>query len=85
MLSYPERPVAWKLTPAQYTATEKEALVLIKAVEHYSVNLLGCKFELVTLRQLQSMTNGNARLIRWSLALQNFIVVVFHSGGVVFA
>ncbi len=76
-----DRPVAYfsrKLNKAQshYTATEKECLAVVKSIEHFAVYLLGKLFELQTdhkaLLKLQTMQNGNHRLMRWSLALQPY-------------
>ena len=67
-----------KLNSAQqkYTATEKEALAVVLAVEHFSIYLLGRPFTIVTdhkaLTKLWNMNYTNNRLVRWSLALQRY-------------
>ena len=76
-----ERPIAFfskKLNPAQarYTATEKECLAVILALQHFVVYLLGKRFIRQTdhkaLTKLRTMNNDNPRLQRWSISLQQF-------------
>ncbi len=85
-----EHPVIYisrKLTPAKknYTAVEKEALVVKWAVLELRYYLLGRKFTLVTDRTpLQWMARAkdtNARVTQWFLALQDFHFVVRHRAG----
>ena len=60
----------------KYTATEKEALAVVLAVEHFSIYLLARPFTIFTdhkaLTKLWNMNNTNNRLVRWSLALQRY-------------
>ena len=85
-----DKPVAYysrKLIEREqnYTATEIELLGVVEAVKHFSVYLLGKAFRLVTdhraLVHLTKMKNTNPRLMRWSLALQQFDVEVVYKKG----
>jgi len=87
-----EKPVAYfykKLNGAQrnYTATEKECLVVVLAIRHFCCLRDGEKNQLVlqtdhkALQRLSTMENGNQRLMIWSLSLQPFYFVVEHRPG----
>ena len=83
-----EHPVAFysrKLLPREgrYSTIEKECL----ATHHFRVYLLGRKFTIQTdhraLEWLDRLKNNNARLTRWSLALQPYHFVVRYRAGTV--
>ena len=67
-----------------YSTTEKEALAIIFAIDHYRVYLLGAEFTLITdhsaLQWLHSV-EPKGRLARWVMALQEFSFVVKHRPG----
>ena len=67
-----------------YSTTEKEALAIIFAIDHYRVYLLGREFTLITdhsaLQWLHSV-EPKGRLARWVMALQEFSFVVKHRPG----
>ena len=64
---------------------EKECLAIKLAIQHFFVYLLGRKFRVQTdHRALQWLTRAketNARLLRWSLALQLYDFIVEHRKG----
>ena len=79
-----ERPVAFfskQLLPAQtrYTATEKEGLAVVKAIQHFEFYLYGRPFKVQTdhteLKKIKTMTNTNGRLVRWSMLLQSYDLI----------
>ena len=85
-----EKPTAFfskKLSETQerYTATEKEALAIVLALEHFAFYLMGRKFRLQTdyraLTKLKTMNNTNNRLMRWSMALQAYDFEVEYKPG----
>ena len=85
-----EHPVAFfsrKLLPREvrYSTVEKECLAVVAAVKHFDVHLVGRHFRIITdhkaLSYLQKMCNANARLTRWSLALQPFSFSITHRPG----
>ncbi len=59
---------------------------MVKLIEHFAVYLLGKLFELQTehkaLLKIQTMQNGNNRLMRWSLAFQQYQFTVKHRLGI---
>ena len=67
-----------KLKPreSRYASVEKECLAIVMAVQHFAVYLVGQRFTIVTdhraLQYLHTMHNSNARLTRWTLAMQPF-------------
>ena len=76
-----EKPIAFfsrKLKPreSRYASVEKECLAIVMAVQHFAVYLVGQRFTIVTdhraLQYLHTMHNSNARLTRWTLAMQPF-------------
>lgn len=76
-----EHPVLFlsrKLTTREeaYSASEKECLCLIWAVQKLSCYLYGTKFILETdhcpLTWLKQMSSKNSRLLRWSLVIQEY-------------
>ena len=86
-----ERLVAFftkKLLPVQprYTATKKEGLAVIKAIQHFEFYLYGCPFNVQTdhtaLKKMKTMTNTNGRSVRWSMLLQSYDFSVEHKPGV---
>ena len=82
-ISYASRP----LTPREkaYSATEKEALAVVFAVDHFRVYLLGREFTLVTdhsaLRWLHSV-EPKGRIARWVMQLQEHSFDIKHRAGV---
>ena len=84
------RPVAfWSRTLSdterKYGATECEAMAAVEAVQVFSPYVWGKSFTLVTdaraLVWLKKTQHKNSRLIRWSLALQEFDYTVEHRPG----
>ncbi|XP_064490382.1 uncharacterized protein LOC135401724 [Ornithodoros turicata] len=76
-----ERPVLYisrKLTGREeaYSASEKECACLVCAVQKLACYLAGTKFIIETdhcpLKWLQNLSHKNGRLLRWSLALQQY-------------
>ena len=76
-----ERPIAYfsrRLLPAEenYSASELECLVVVKAIDHFTIHLLGKPFTVVTdhraLAALHTPNKLNRRLMRWALALQAY-------------
>jgi len=85
-----EHPVAFfsrKLLPREekYATIEKECLAIKLAVHTFRVYLLGKPFTIQTdhrsLEWLHRMKENNARLTRWSLALQPYQFKVKHRAG----
>jgi len=68
-----------------YSATEKEALAVVFATDHFRAYLLGRKFTLITdhsaLRWLHSL-EPKGRLGRWVMALQEYSFDVQHRPGI---
>ena len=65
-----ESPVAYyskQLSPAEknYTVIELVCLVVVRAIDHFAIHLLGRDF---TLASLHSSGKLNGRLLRWALA-----------------
>ena len=85
-----EHPVAFysrKLLPreSRYSTIEKECLAIKVATHTFRVYLLGRKFTIQTdhraLEWLDRLKDNNARLTRWSLALQPYQYVVRYRAG----
>ncbi|XP_068240411.1 uncharacterized protein [Palaemon carinicauda] len=87
-----EYPVAYfskKLSPAQqnYSTVEKETLGLILSLEHFEVYLSGSTGPIVVrtdhnpLVFLNFFKNKNNRLLRWSLRLQEWDLLIQHIAG----
>ena len=85
-----EHPVAYfsrKLLPREerYSTVEKECLAIKLGVQAFKVYLLGRPFEVQTdhraLVWLDRLKDNNARLTRWSLALQPYKFNVYHRTG----
>ena len=68
-----------------YSASELECLALKWAVKHFRQYLLGTKFTVYTdhyaLKWLMTCKDNNAKLSRWSLALQEYDFDVIHKPG----
>lgn len=70
-----------------YSTIEKEAFALIDSLKHFAYYLRGGPFpvEVYTdhspLTFLQKMKNENQRLLRWSLQLQEFDIIIKHVKG----
>ena len=85
-----DHPVAYfsrKLLPREerYSSIEKECLAMESALKHFAVYLVGRRFTIETdhraLRFIHSMTNSNARLTRWAMALQQYSFTVRYRPG----
>ena len=85
-----DRPIAYfsrKLLPREcrYSTVEKECLAIKLGVEAFKVYLLGKEFTIQTdhraLVWLNRLREKNARLTRWSLALQDYKFDVVHRAG----
>jgi len=85
-----EHPIAYfsrKLLPREqrYSTVEKECLAIKLSVEAFKVYLLGKHFMIQTdhraLVWLDQLKDKNARLTRWSLALQPYNFMVAHRKG----
>ena len=67
-----------------YSVVEKETLGLVLALEHFDVYLGSTPFKIKVytdhnpLTFLKTMKNKNQRLVRWSLALQEYILEIQH-------
>ena len=86
-----QHPVAYasrKLYPWERnnSTVEKECLAVVWALRVYNTYLYGQKFTIETDHQpltwLNQMKNTNARLIRWSLAIQPYDYTLTHRRGV---
>ena len=68
-----------------YSATDREALALVWAVEYFRVYLLGRKFTLVTdhcpLVYLKTVRNPKGRIARWLLHLSEYDWSIQHREG----
>ena len=87
-----EHPVAYysrKLLPreARYSTVEKECLAIKLATHAFRVYLLGRKFTIQTdhraLEWLNRLKDNNARLTRWSLALQPYNFTIRYRAGAI--
>ena len=86
-----EHPVAYyskKFSPHQrhFSTVEKEAFAIISSLKHFEYYVQnGLQIEVFTdhnpLVFLQKMKNENQRLLRWSLQLQEFNIVIRHIPG----
>ena len=85
-----DRPITYfskKLLPREtrYSTVEKECLAIKLGVEAFSVYLIGREFTIQTdhrsLVWLNKLKEKNARLTRWSLALQAYTFNVVHRAG----
>ena len=86
-----ERPVSYfskKLSPAQrkYSTIEKECLALVTSLHHYYVYLSVGTVKVYTdhnpLVFLNKMKGSNSRLLRWSLLIQSFSLIIVHIKGI---
>ena len=82
VISYASRSLSDR--ESKFSATEKEILAIIFAVDHFRAYLLGKKFTLVTdhsaLRWLHSI-EAKGRLERWVMELQEYDFEVRHRPG----
>jgi phospholipid-translocating ATPase len=86
-----EQPLGYfsrKLLPREkrYSTVEKEYLAIKLGTQAFRVYLLGRNFTIQTdhrsLEWLDRLKENNARLTRWSLALQSYTFIVEHRPGV---
>ena len=84
------RPIAyfsWKLLPREqnYSVVEQECLAVVLGIKAFETYLLGKPFVIQTdhraLQWLQQFKDKNARLTRWSLALQQYTFTITHCKG----
>ena len=70
-----------------YSTIEKEALSLLLALQHFEVYLSSTPFPIVVytdhnpLTFLHKMKNKNHRLMRWSLAVADYNIIIKHIKG----
>jgi hypothetical protein len=85
-----ERPVAYasrRLSAAErkWSASERECIALVWGVKSFNTYLYGRRFFVVTdhaaLTYLRQMRDTNAKLMRWSLQLQEYDMDVIHKKG----
>lgn len=85
-----ERPLGYfsqRLSPAEkhYAVTELECLAVVRAIDHFAIHLVGKHFRVVTdhkaLTALRSSEKLNGRLMRWTLALQDYDFEICHRTG----
>jgi hypothetical protein len=85
-----ERPVAYasrRLSAAErnWTASERECIALVWGVKSFHTYLYGRRLFVVTdhaaLTYLKQMRDNNAKLMRWSLQLQEYDMEVIHKKG----
>ena len=83
-MDYPIAYFSRKLLPREtrYSTIENECLAINLGMQNFKVYLLGRPFEVQTdhrsLEWLDRLKSDNARLARWSLALQPFQYTVVH-------
>ena len=69
----------------RYSATERECLAVVRAIEHFQVYLEGSHFTVVSdcqaLSWVFSLKKANSRLHRWSIRLSAFDFKVIHRPG----
>ena len=86
-MDYPTAYFSRKLLPWEtwYSTSEKECLAIKLGMQNFKVYLLGRPFEVQknhrSLEWLDHLKSDNARLERWSLALQPFQYTVVHRPG----
>lgn len=70
----------------RYNTTEKELLAIVYSITKFRIYLIGSAFELITdhkaLTFLNSTEFQNARLMRWSMILQEYTFTIKHCKGV---
>ena len=87
-----KHPVAYfsrKLLPAErkYSTIEKEALSLIKAIEHFNIYFSPSLFPIQVFTDhnplifINKCKNKNQRILRWSLLLQEYDLRLQHISG----
>ena len=85
-----EHPIAFaskKLLASErnYSAIEREALAMVKGVQHFRMYLEGNPFTIQTdhnpLTHLNNLKDSHGRLARWALALQPYHFKVKHRSG----
>ena len=85
-----EHPIAFgskKLLPREinYSAIEREALAIVKGIQHFRTYLEGTSFKIETdhnpLTHLSTLKDSHGRLARWDLSLQPFDFRIVHRSG----
>lgn len=76
----------WDDQEVKYSATEKEALAVLKAIEHFRGYVFGAQFTVITdaaaLTHIKTMrVEGQRRLSRWALSLAEHDMVIKHRAG----
>ena len=86
-LDHPVSYFSKKFLKYQKNVVEKETLGLVLALEHFDVCLGSTPFKIKVftdhnpLTFLKTMKNKNQRLVRWSLALQEYTLEIQHIPG----
>lgn len=76
----------WDDHEVKYSATEKEALAVLKAIEHFRGYVFGTSFTVITdaaaLTHIKTMrVEGQRRLSRWALSLSEHDMKIKHRSG----
>jgi len=78
-------PQSTRLIEELYSTVEKEALALVTSVRAFSPYFGAAPVTVWTdhspLRYIETMSNHNAKLMRWSLELQRYCLAVQHRPG----
>ena len=84
------RPIAYysrKLSKSEqnYSASEKEMLAIVNAIEHYKEFLYGTEFTVITdhqpLKWINTVKNPAPRLVRWIIRLENYEFEIMYRAG----
>lgn len=78
--------VKWDEQEIKYSATEKEALAVLKAIENFRGYIYGTQFVVITdaaaLTYIKTMkVEGQRRLSRWALTLSEYDMTIKHRAG----
>lgn len=71
----------------RYSTIEKECFALVRSLNHFAVYLLATRFQIDVLTDhnplvfIQKTKDKNARILRWSLLIQDFDICVSHIRG----
>ena len=68
-----------------YSAIEREALAIVKGIQHFRIYLEGTYFKIEMdhnpLTHLSTLKDSHGRLARWALSLQPFDFRIVHRSG----